>query len=148
MTRWLDEDEQVLWRGWIAASMLLPEALSRDLHVSHGLTGTDYMILVVLSESPDRRVRMSALAQETQLSRSRLSHQVDRLAKEGLVERTNCPEDGRGTYAQMTEKGWQRLVKAAPDHVASVRTHVLDQLTPEEFRAWGSACAKIAAALQ
>lgn len=148
MTRWLTDDEQRLWRGWLAAAMLLPEALSRDLQESHGLTDTDYMILVVLSESPDRMVRMSTLAQETQLSRSRLSHQIDRMEKAGLVARRSCPEDGRGTYAQLTETGWDRLVAAAPDHVESVRRHVMDPLTPEEFEAFGSACLKIAAALK
>lgn len=147
MTRWLSADEQRLWRGWIAVSMLLPEALSRDLQAAHGLTGTDYMILVVLSESPDRRVRMSSLADATQLSRSRLSHQVDRMANAGLVRRVTCPEDGRGMYAEMTEKGWERLVAAAPDHVSDVRARVLDQLTPAEYQAWGEACLKIVAGL-
>lgn len=147
MTRWLSSTEQQDWRAWIAVSMLLPEALSRDLQASHGLTGTDYMILVVLSESPERRVRMSALAEATQLSRSRLSHQVDRMAAAGLVRRVTCEEDGRGMNAEMTDVGWDKLVTAAPDHVESVRQRVLDQLTPEEFHAWGRACAKIAAGL-
>ncbi|MCU0284457.1 MAG: MarR family transcriptional regulator [Candidatus Nanopelagicales bacterium] len=148
MTRWLTEREQELWRGWIAASMLLPDRLSRDLQEAHGLTGTDYQILVELSEAPERRMRMSTLADRTQLSRSRLSHQVDRMSRAGLVERQDCAQDGRGTYAVLTEVGWQSIVRAAPDHVESVRRHLLDRLTPEEFEAFGSACIKVAEALR
>ena len=94
MTRWLSAEEQRLWRGWIAASMLLPDRLSRDLQQAHELTGTDYQILVELSERPDRRMRMSTLADRTQQSRSRLSHQIDRMARAGLVERQVCEQDG------------------------------------------------------
>ncbi|MGB8022252.1 MAG: MarR family transcriptional regulator [Candidatus Nanopelagicales bacterium] len=148
MARWLTEEEQRYWRGWIAASMLLPDRLSRDLQQLHGLTGTDYQILVELSESPGRRMRMSTLADRTLLSRSRLSHQIDRMAKAGLVQRQECPEDRRGSYAVMTESGWQAIVAAAPDHVESVRRHLLDQLTPEEFEAFGRACIKVADALK
>ena len=148
MTRWLSADEQRLWRGWIAASMLLPDRLNRDLQETHGLTGTDYQILVELSESPERRMRMSTLADHTLLSRSRLSHQIDRMTKAGLVERQVCEQDGRGMYAVMTDHGWQTIVKAAPDHVESVRQHLLDVLTPEEYRAFGEACIKVAEALR
>ncbi|MCU0283935.1 MAG: MarR family winged helix-turn-helix transcriptional regulator [Candidatus Nanopelagicales bacterium] len=144
MTRWLSEREQELWRGWIAASMLLPNRLSRDLQERHGLTGTDYQILVELSEAPDRRMRMSTLADRTQLSRSRLSHQVDRMTRAGLVERQECVADGRGTFATLTEHGWDTIVKAAPDHVESVRRNLVDVLSPEEFEAFGRACIKVA----
>lgn len=148
MTRWLNEHEQELWRGWIAASMLLPDRLSRDLQELHGLTGTDYQILVELSESPDRRMRMSTLADRTLLSRSRLSHQIDRMSRSGLVERETCTDDGRGTFAVLTDHGWAAIVEAAPDHVESVRRHLLDQLTAEEFEAFGSACLKISEGLR
>lgn len=148
MTRWLTEDEQRLWRGWIAVSMLLPDQLSRDLQESHGLTGTDYQVLVELSESPERRMRMATLADRTQLSRSRLSHQIDRMAKAGLVERQVCEADGRGMFAVMTDHGWDTIVAAAPDHVESVRRHLMDQLTCEEFAAFGEACIKVAEGLR
>ncbi len=148
MTRWLTDEEQTLWRGWIAASMLLPDRLNRDLQESHGLTGTDYQILVELSESPKRRMRMSTLADRVQLSRSRLSHQIDRMTKAGLVTREVCEQDGRGMFAVLTEQGWDTIVAAAPDHVESVRRNLLDQLTPEEFEAFGTACIKVAEALR
>jgi DNA-binding MarR family transcriptional regulator len=148
MTRWLTEDEQRLWRGWLAASMLLPERLNRDLQEQHGLTGTDYQVLVELSESPERRMRMSTLAERTQLSRSRLSHQIDRMTKDGLVTRQECAQDGRGMFAVMTEQGWETIVAAAPDHVESVRRHLVDRLTPEQFEAFGQACITVADALR
>ncbi len=148
MTQWLSEREQQFWRGWIATSMLLPEQLNRDLHEQHGLTGTDYQILVELSEAPDRRMRMSTLADHTLLSRSRLSHQIDRMTKAGLVVREVCDDDGRGMFAVLTDLGWDTIVAAAPDHVASVRRHLLDRLTTQEFEAFGQACIKVADALR
>ncbi len=144
MTTWLTEDEQESWRAWLSASTLLKDRLSRDLQASHGLTMADYEILVRLSESPDRRMRMSDLAALTLNSRSRLSHQVDRMAQSGLVERQVCDVDRRGAFAVLTEHGWDALVHAAPDHVASVRENLVDVLTVEEFAALGRACAIIA----
>jgi DNA-binding MarR family transcriptional regulator len=147
MTHWLTPEEQRLWRGWIAASMLLPNRLNRDLQEHHGLTGTDYQVLVELSESPRRRMRMSTLADRTQLSRSRLSHQIDRMARADLVTRELCEQDGRGMFAVLSEHGWDTITAAAPDHVASVRRHLIDRLTPEQFQAFGEACITIAEAL-
>jgi DNA-binding MarR family transcriptional regulator len=147
MTRWLTDEEQRLWRGWLAASMLLPERINRDLQEQHGLTGTDYQILVELSESPERRLRMSTLAEHTQLSRSRLSHQIDRMTRAGLVTRQECAQDGRGMFAVLTEQGWETIVAAAPDHVESVRRHLVDRLTPAQFAAFGEACIIVADAV-
>lgn len=141
--RWLSESEQRAWRSWIAASQLLLDRLSRDIHEQHGLTMADYEILVRLSESADHRVRMSDLADRTLASRSRLSHQIDRMEKRGFVLREQCTDDKRGQFAVLTETGWQTLVTAAPDHVESVRTHLVDVLSPAEFAALGVACEKI-----
>jgi DNA-binding MarR family transcriptional regulator len=143
MTRWLNEDEQRSWRAWISVSLLLQDRLNRDLQAQHGLTMADYEILVRLSEVPDRRMRMSDLAKMTLSSRSRLSHQIDRMEKAGLVERQLCTDDRRGAFAVLTSHGWSTLVAAAPDHVASVREHLVDQLTCEEFAALGGACQKV-----
>lgn len=144
MTRWLSDDEQRQWRSWLAASLLLNDRLSRDLQEQHGLTIADYEILVHLSEAPDRRLRMSELAEAALSSRSRLSHQIDRMARAGLVDRESCADDRRGSFAVLTQHGWDVLVAAAPDHVESVRRHLVDALTPAEFAALGRACAKVA----
>ena len=141
--RWLNDSEQRAWRAWIASSQLLLDRLSRDIHAQHGLTMADYEILVRLSESADHRVRMSELADRTLASRSRLSHQIDRMEKRGFVLREQCTDDKRGQFAVLTETGWQTLVAAAPDHVESVRTHLVDVLSPAEFAALGVACEKI-----
>ena len=144
MTQWLTAEEQASWRAWLSASQLLNDCLTRELQTSHGLTMADYEILVRLSESPERRIRMSELASLTLNSRSRLSHQIDRMAKAGLVERQVCDEDRRGAFASLTETGWDALVAAAPDHVRGGREHLVDVLTAEEFAALGRACAIIA----
>ena len=141
--RWLSDGEQRAWRAWIASSQLLLDRLSRDIQEQHGLTMADYEILVRLSESPDHRVRMSELADQTLASRSRLSHQIDRMENRGFVSREQCEDDKRGQFAVLTESGWQTLVAAAPNHVESVRTHLVDVLTPAEFAALGVACEKI-----
>lgn len=143
MTKWLSEDEQRAWRAWIAASNTLNHRLSADLQRQHGLTLADYEILVQLSENPNRKLRMSELAEATLASRSRLSHQVDRLVKRGLVERQECEFDKRGSFAALTDQGWKAIVAAAPDHVESVRTYLVDVLTPQEFDALGRACRKV-----
>ena len=148
MTRWLDPDQQRSWRAWISCSQLLGDRLGRDLVDATGLSMADYEILVRLSEQPERRMRMSELAQATLSSRSRLSHQIDRMEQAGLVQRETCDSDKRGLNAVMTEHGWDVLVAAAPSHVASVREHFVDVLTPEEFEALGAACAKVVERLQ
>jgi len=148
MTRWLDADEQRSWRAWIAATLLLPDRLSRDLQESAGISLSDYEILVHLSESPDRRLRMSDLAEATLSSRSRLSHQIDRLTAAGFVDRQPCSEDRRGAFAVLTPAGWDFLVESAPVHVASVRDNLVDVLTPEEFAELGRICAIVSERLR
>jgi DNA-binding MarR family transcriptional regulator len=143
MTNWLDEEQQKHWRAWIAANSVLTDAFSRDLQEAHGLTLADYEILVRLSESADRRMRMSDLAEATLSSRSRLSHQIDRMERAGFVERVPCTDDKRGYFAVLTNSGWKKLVAAAPLHVSSVRERIVDVLTPEEFAALGAASKKL-----
>jgi len=148
MTEWLTTEQQQHWRAYLAATTLLDEKLSRELQAAHGLTLADYEILVRLSEAPDRRLRMSQLAAHTLASRSRLSHQVDRLEKSGVVERQACESDRRGANAVLTQHGWDVLVAAAPTHVSGVRRHLVDLLTAEEFAAMGKALAIVASHLQ
>jgi DNA-binding MarR family transcriptional regulator len=148
MTRWLSPTEQKHWRSWLTASALLAEQLQRELQEGHGLSLADYEILVRLSESPDRRLRMSELAKKALSSRSRLSHQISRMEGLDLVSRQPCADDKRGQWAVLTDHGWDALVAAAPDHVEGVRTHLLDPLSAAEFAALGRACAKVASHLE
>lgn len=147
MTRWLSEDEQVHWRSWITANRLLADHLGRDLQAQCGLTMADYEIMVRLSERPDHRMRMSELAQVVVSSRSRLSHQIDRMQAAGYVERQECPDDRRGYFAVLTESGYAKLVASAPHHVEGVRRLLVDVLTAEEFAQLGRISQKLVDAL-
>ncbi|HUW78755.1 MAG TPA: MarR family transcriptional regulator [Candidatus Nanopelagicaceae bacterium] len=131
MTDWLTPDEMRAWRAYILTSRQLYEALERDL-VAHGLSMADYEVIAYLSEAPGRRVRMSELAQASLLSRSRLSHRMKVLEQAGIVRRESCLDDRRGSFAVLTDHGWQKIVAAAPDHVLSVRSRFLDLLQSDE----------------
>lgn len=126
--RWLTPAEESAWRKYIVASRRLLEALDDDLS-ANGLTLSDYEILVHLSDAEARRLRMSDLAEKTILSRSRLSHRIKYMEGKGWVERQKCASDKRGTWAVMTTKGWNSIVKAAPDHVESIRNRFIDQIS-------------------
>ncbi|WP_407690551.1 MarR family winged helix-turn-helix transcriptional regulator [Saccharopolyspora rhizosphaerae] len=131
-TPWLGETEMTAWRAYIVGSALLEHRLGRELQVTHGLSIADYEILVSLSEAPDGQLRMSELANGIAHSKSRMSHQIRRLEKAGLVRRQECPEDGRGVLAVLTDDGMAKLREAAPAHVRGVREHMIDLLDPDE----------------
>jgi DNA-binding MarR family transcriptional regulator len=133
-TPWLSADEQRTWRIHLEVSKLLTYQLERDLQ-PFGLTFNDYEILVNLSESPERRMRMTDLARATLQSKSRLSHQISRMETAGLVRRENCESDRRGLFTVLTEEGWDTMRKVAPHHVASVREHFIDLLPAEDQEA-------------
>src|SRR5436305_5810077 len=134
-TRWLDAEEQKAWRAWLYASMLLQDQLDRELTHETGISHAYYEILVQLSEAPGRALRMSQLADRSLSSRSRLSHAVSRLEERGWVRRQVCESDGRGQLAVLTDEGFAALEAAAPTHVEGVRTHLFDQLSPEQVAA-------------
>ena len=119
------------WRQYIIASRRLLEALDFDLE-GHELSMADYEVLAQLSDAPDRKMRMSELADVAMLSRSRLSHRIKVMEKAGWVKREACPVDKRGYFAVMTHKGWKAIVAAAPDHVDSVRARFLDHVNKED----------------
>jgi len=123
--QWLNAAEMKAWRRYIIASRRLLEALDTDLD-GHDLSMSDYEILAQLSDAPDRKMRMSELADIALLSRSRLSHRMKVMEKAGWVKREACPSDKRGYFAVMTTKGWKAIVAAAPDHVESVRARFVD----------------------
>lgn len=120
------------WRAYVIGSELLRKQLNRELQDRHGTTLADYEVLVRLSERDGRRMRMAALAAEVASSKSRLSHQITRLESAGLVQRVDCGDDARGVFAELTDKGMDRLRTTAPTHVAGVREHLIDLMTPEE----------------
>ncbi|MFC5955517.1 MarR family winged helix-turn-helix transcriptional regulator [Streptomyces pratens] len=129
-TRWLTNAEQCAWRTHLEVNRLLTYQLEKDLQ-PFGLTMNDYEILVDLSEAEDHRMRMSDLAAATLQSKSRLSHQVTRLENADLVRREHCESDRRGLFAVLTDHGMETMQKVSPHHVASVRRHFIDLLSPE-----------------
>ncbi len=141
--RWLDDEEQAAWRCWVDGVALLSEAFERDL-AGHGLSVSEYEILVRLSEAPAERLRMSALATAVSHSRSRLTHTVSRLERRGLVARQACLGDGRGVECRLTVDGRQLLHQAAPDHVESVRRHFVDVVGRDTLLALGEAMRAVA----
>ena len=134
-TRWLNWEEQRTWRTFMLATHLLFEEFDRELQRGASIPTAHYELLVRLSEAPDRRLRMSELADRSQSSRSRLSHTVSRLEEAGWVVRETCPSDRRGAFAVLTDVGFAALEAAAPLHVESVRAHLFDQLDPDQLEA-------------
>lgn len=136
-TRWLDDEQQRSWRAYLVGTTLLMDRLDRDLRELHDLSMPEYEILVRLSEAPDHRLRMAELADSVSHSRSRVTHTVARMEKDGLVTRSACVSDGRGVEAVLTETGRERLEAAAPTHVEGVRQLLVDLAGQEDFAAVG-----------
>jgi DNA-binding MarR family transcriptional regulator len=138
-TRWLDAEQQRSWRAYLVGTTLLMDRLDRDLREQHGLSLPEYEILVRLSEAPDHRMRMAGLAGSVSHSRSRITHTVARLERDGLVTRRPCVSDGRGVEALLTERGFAVLEDAAHTHVEGVRRYLIDLVGEADFAALGRA---------
>jgi DNA-binding MarR family transcriptional regulator len=135
-TNWLDEDQQRSWRALVMGTTLLFDRLDDDLRRAFDISLGEYEILVRLSER-DGQLRMAQLADALAHSRSRVTHTVGRMERAGLVERCVSPEDGRGVLARLTDQGYDLLVRAAPVHVAGVRAHLVDLVSPDDFASVG-----------
>jgi DNA-binding MarR family transcriptional regulator len=131
-TPWLTAREQHVWRGWMDLNARLNAALQRDMQDDAGLSMSDFAVLVRLTDEPDGRVRVTDLARTLTWERSRVSHHVTRMERRGLVERVECPEDGRGAFVAVTAAGRAAIEHAAPGHVRAVRRLVFDGLTAEQ----------------
>lgn len=141
--RWLDEDEQQAWRGLITGTAAMERRLERELLAQFDLSMDDYAILVLLSEAPERRRRMSWLADSSLVARPQVTYRVRRLEERGIVAKVPDPEDGRGMWAQLTDEGYALLTEAAKLHVTNVRELVLDAMDRDEFLALGAAMEKV-----
>jgi DNA-binding MarR family transcriptional regulator len=141
--RWLDDEQQRTWRAWLAVAELLPRVLDAQLQRDAGISHAAYVVLAMLSESPQRSRRMSDLARRANQSQSRLSHTVARLEERGWVRRERATEDGRGNVAVLTDAGWDVVRALAPGHVDAVREAMFEPLDPEQTRVFGEALAAI-----
>lgn len=145
---WLDDTEMRAWLGLVQTLQLLPLALDRQLQSEAGIPHAYYMVLAILSEAPDRALRMSRLAAMTSTSMSRLSHSVARLEERGWVQRSACSQDKRGAWAVLTDDGYAALADAAPGHVDEVRRRVFDLLSREQVAALADIATTLAAGLR
>ncbi len=136
--RWLSDGEQCVWRSYLHATTLLEDHLDRQLQRDAGMPHVYYGLLVQLSQAPRRRLRMTELARSAKITRSRLSHAVARLEKNGWVRREDCPSDKRGQFALLTEEGMEVLRRTAPGHVEAVRQAMFDRLSPEQVEQLGT----------
>ncbi|WP_225834223.1 MarR family winged helix-turn-helix transcriptional regulator [Streptomyces sp. NK08204] len=146
--RWLDDEEQRVWRAYLHATTLLEDHLDRQLQRDAGMPHIYYGLLVGLAEAPGRRLRMTELAMQSKITRSRLSHAVARLEKNGWVRRENCPSDKRGQFAILTDEGYEVLRRTAPGHVTAVRQALFERLSPEQQKALGEIMEIVAEGLQ
>ncbi len=128
----LDQRELRAWRGLLTTYARLTKALDAQLEAEHGLPLTSYEVLMHLADADDGRMRMHDLASSILLSRSGLTRLVDRLQRDGLLERCSCPSDARGSYACLTVKGRKTLDAARATHLAGVRAMFLQHFSAEE----------------
>ena len=137
-TPWLTDTQQRSWRAFLGGVTVLMDRLDRDLRSQHGLSLSEYEILVRLSEAPGRTIRMAELAELAALSRSRLTHTVARLEKDDILRREPCDEDGRGVQAVLTRRGLSLLKRAADTHVRGVQEYLIEHASAQELAAIGA----------
>ena len=143
VTQGLPAAELRAWRTFLRAHTTVVRALEAELVAEHDLPLASYDVLVQLSEAPERRLRMTELADRVLLSRSGLTRLADRLEREGLLQREACPSDARGTLAVLTDAGLQRLQQAWPTHVRGVRQHVTGRLSQDEIASLAAILGKL-----
>lgn len=140
---WLSDEQQQVWRAFLRLSRQLNERIERDMQQASKMPHAYYLILAMLSEAPERSLRMNQLADVLQASQSRVSHAVARLEESGWVRRVPAPGDRRGQIAILTDAGFDRLVEVAPSHAETVRSIMFDPLSPDQLADFGDICQTI-----
>jgi len=133
MSRWLTAEEQRAWRGLLRMTSQLNARMNRQLLQDYGISLADYEVLVALSEAPAGRLRVFEVADTLSWEQSRVSHQLARMQRRGLITREDCASDARGAFAVLTEAGRAAIEQAAPAHVETVRQLVFDGLTQDQL---------------
>lgn len=146
-TEWLTDEQQRIWRNWLRLNRELTATLAREMASASDLSMADFAILVKLTDVPSGRVRISELADELGWERSRVSHQLKRMQGRELVERSECVEDGRGSFVGITATGRDAIAQAAPPHVETVRRLFIDHLDEGELVELGRLTDKLLRAL-
>jgi DNA-binding MarR family transcriptional regulator len=122
------------WRGMLRVHSALVKSLDAQLAAAHDLPLSSYEVLITLEPAPGHKLRMSELADSVLLSRSGMTRLVDRLERDGLLERDHCTADGRGCFAVLTGKGLEALTEARRTHLGGVRDRFLSQFADDELR--------------
>ena len=146
--RWLTGREERAWRALQFMQMRLDRELSRQLAADSALSYPDYLVLVALTDRPDGRLRPFELARTLGWEKSRVSHQVARMAERGLVTKEKCEADRRGAFVVVTRRGREAIETAAPGHVGAVRRLFVDRLTPRQLEQVAEAAETVLAALE
>ncbi|AZI57168.1 MarR family transcriptional regulator [Nakamurella antarctica] len=145
---WLTQDQQHVWRQYLAISRLLNDRVERNMQRDGGMPQAYYLILAMLSEAPDHSLRMNQLADVLRASQSRTSHAVTKLESYGWIRREATPSDGRGQSATLTDAGWTRLRLVAPDHAETVRSIMFDALDEKDLADLGRIYGKLLAHME
>ena len=135
----LDPTEMDAWHGLLRAHASLVRALDDEMQAEHGISLTQYEVLLLLARTDDGALRMNELADGALLSLSGLSRLVDRLVALGLVERRQCVTDRRGAFAVITPAGRKRFAAARPTHLDGVRRRLIEPLPRELVEALATA---------
>lgn len=142
---WLSEHEARAWRALQAMQLRLEGELARQLATDSGLSYSDYVVLVALTDRPDGRMRLFELARGLGWEKSRVSHHIARMSERGLVEKRKCDSDRRGAFVGVTERGRREIIRAAPGHVREVRRLFVDRLSPDQLEAVADAAETVLA---
>jgi DNA-binding MarR family transcriptional regulator len=142
-TRPLTDRELHAWRGLLRTHAMLVKRLDAELEAAHGLALTSYEVLLHLADAPERKMRMCDVAESVVLSRSGLTRLVDRLERDGLVERLSCADDARGAYARLTDAGRAKLAEAGATHLDGIREHFLRHFSEDELELLGEAWGRV-----
>ncbi|MBR8743589.1 MarR family winged helix-turn-helix transcriptional regulator [Nocardiopsis sp. MG754419] len=135
--RWLNADEKAAWDSFIRMQETLIGRLSRLVQADSGMSASDFIVLVNLTERSDGKMRFLELARRVNWEKSRMSHQVSRMTRRGLLAREECPDDARGAFIVATPAGYAAIEEAAPLHVEHVRRLFVDALTPNQLSTFG-----------
>jgi DNA-binding MarR family transcriptional regulator len=145
--RWLTDEQQHTWAGFLAVNTVLAKRIEQQLRIDAGLSHSQYEVLVRLSAAPDGKLRMTELAGIARTSKSGLTYQVDQLERAGLVRRSSTPGDERGWFATLTPSGRRLLDQTAPAHAELVRSLFVDPLTEQQFAGLAEAIRALRAGL-
>lgn len=143
----LTEEDQATWRSYLMAARMLFAEIDRSLEEVSGLSLPDYTLLFRLRDAGEDGLRMSELADSAVFSRSRISHAINRLEKQGWVERRSCPTDRRGSFAVLSAEGRAKLEEADPVHTRVIKEHLLDTIAPGDHEAFRRVTDRIGEAL-